>query len=133
MDCIHVFIFFSPFLFSAYSGETGAILSKKVDFERKNGANKIYLGSIYSSMPSQFRSKNRAGFISGYQTTQNQGGGEKKAGLIPSVGNDSWGSLYKQICNGDGNCCTAASISKTLVFTKNTIRPTDTRPNLRMR
>ena len=84
-------------------------------------------------MPSKFSSSNRAGFVSGCHTTQNQGGGEKKAGLIPSVGNDSWGSLYKQICNGDGNCCTATSISKTLIFTKNTIRPTDTRPNLRMR
>jgi len=92
-----------------------------------------------SQMPAKqyrsgFSSSNRAGFISGYQITQNQGGGEKKAGLVPSVGNDSWSSIFRKITDPEhGRCCGKASLATTMVFTKNTVRPVNTRPGLRMR
>ena len=86
------------------------------------------------SSRSAFSSSNRAGFITGVHTVQNQGGGEKKAGLIPSVGNDSWTSLFRKISDPiHGRCCNAKKMATTLVFTKNTIRPTDSRPQNRMR
>ena len=86
------------------------------------------------SYRSKFSSSNHAGFVSGVQINQNQGGGEKKAGLVPSVGNDSRSSIFKGVSDPvRGRCCTAAKLSKTLVFTKNTVRPTNTRPDLRMR
>ena len=83
---------------------------------------------------SGFSSSNRAGFITGYSTTQNQGGGEKKAGLIPSVGNDSWSSIFRNITDPVyGRCCGKSGMDTTMFFTKNTVRPTNTRPGLRMR
>lgn len=86
------------------------------------------------SFRSGFSTSSRAGFISGHQTTQNQGGGEKKAGLVPSVGNDSWSSIFKRITEPvNGRCCSKKDLATTMVFTRNTIRPTSTRPNLRMR
>ena len=78
-------------------------------------------------MSSAFRSTGRTGFRSGYSVNQNQGGGSKKAGLVPSVGNDSWSSLFRGIVSPDGKCCTARSLATTLVFTKNVYRPTDGR------
>jgi hypothetical protein len=89
-------------------------------------------------MPSkQFRSKfsstGRTGFVSGYQITQNQGGGEKKAGLIPSVGNGSWANLFKGITNPvSGRCCSAGKMAQTLVFTRNVVRPANIRPQIKM-
>lgn len=83
---------------------------------------------------SGFSSSNRAGFITGYSTTQNQGGGEKKAGLVPSVGNDSWTSIFRKITDPEhGRCCGKTSLATTMVFTKNTVRPVNTRPSLAMR
>ena len=85
---------------------------------------------------SKFSSTSRAGFISGFQINQNQGGGEKKAGLVPSVGNDSWASIFKGITDPshtNSRCCSADRLGKTLVFTRNTVRPINTRPDLRMR
>ena len=87
-----------------------------------------------SSFRNGFSSSNRAGFITGYQTTQNQGGGEKKAGLIPSVGNDSWASIFRKITDPEhGRCCGKTGMSVTMFFTKNTVRPVNTVPSLRMR
>jgi hypothetical protein len=80
------------------------------------------------SFRSGFSSSARTGFISGHQITQNQGGGEKKAGLVPSVGNDSWSSMFRGISDPiHGRCCSAKSLATTLVFTKNINRPTDGR------
>lgn len=86
------------------------------------------------SSRSAFSSSARTGFISGVNTNQKQGGGEKKAGLIPSVGNDSWSSMFRKVSDPiGGRCCNAKKMATNLVFTKNTIRPTDTRPQNRMR
>jgi hypothetical protein len=86
------------------------------------------------SYRSSFSSTGRTGFISGHQTNQNQGGGEKKAGLVPSVGNGSWASIFKGITDPvNGRCCSAGRLAETLVFTRNTVRPTNTRPDLSMR
>jgi hypothetical protein len=83
---------------------------------------------------SGFSSSSRAGFITGYQTTQNQGGGEKKAGLIPSVGNDSWASRFRKITDPKyGRCCGKTGMAVNMFYTKNTVRPVDTRPGLAMR
>jgi hypothetical protein len=77
---------------------------------------------------SGFSSTAHSRFISGYQITQNQGGGEKKAGLVPSVGNDSWSSLFRGISDPiRGRCCTANKLATTLVFTRNINRPIDGR------
>lgn len=80
-----------------------------------------------------FSSTSKAGFVSGYSVNQNQGGGSKKAGLIPSVGNDSWSSIFRKIVSPDGKCCSRTGMATTLVFTRNTVRPVNTRPSLRMR
>jgi hypothetical protein len=87
-------------------------------------------------MPAQygFSSSSKAGFISGYKITQKQGGGDKKAGLIPSVGNDSWGSLFRKIVDPTtGRCCSAKSMATNMVFTKNTVRPLSVRSTIAMR
>ncbi len=79
---------------------------------------------------SAFSKSNRAAFVSGYQVTQNQGGGEKKAGLVPSVGNDSWSSLFRKVTSPvDGRCCSRNKMAQTLVFTRNLVRPTGSRPS----
>jgi len=71
-----------------------------------------------------FRTSSRAGLLSGHQITQNQGGGEKKAGLIPSVGNDSWSSIFRHITSPEtGKCCSRGDLAVTMVFTKNIVRP----------
>ena len=87
-----------------------------------------------SQMPRQsgrsaFSSSGRTGFISGYQINQNQGGGSKKAGLVPSVGNDSWSSIFRKITNPEyGRCCRVGDLKTTMVFTKNLVRNVDSRP-----
>jgi len=47
------------------------------------------------SLPSRaFNGSNHHKMGSNYLTDINQGGGNKKAGLYPTVGNDSWVSIY---------------------------------------
>ncbi len=47
------------------------------------------------SLPSSaMRSSIRSSMGSNAITVINQGGGSKKAGLLPSIGNDSWMSIY---------------------------------------
>ncbi len=95
---------------------------------------KIYLEYILQTMPSYrspFSTTARTGFISGVNTNQFQGGGEKKAGLVPSVGNGSWSSIFRGIVDPTrttGRCCSASKLATTLVFTVNTVRPIDGRP-----
>ncbi len=86
------------------------------------------------SYRSGFSSTSKAKFISGFQITQNQGGGERKAGLIPSVGNDSQASLFRKIVDPiNGNCCTGGRLTQTLVFTRNLVRPISSRPGISVR
>ncbi len=74
-----------------------------------------------------FSSSNRAAFVSGVHVTQTQGGGEKKAGLVPSVAVDSWGAIFRGSAHigkhETSRCCTRDGMSQTLVFTRNYIRP----------
>jgi hypothetical protein len=80
------------------------------------------------SVRSPFTTTARTGFITGVHTTQNQGGGDKKAGLAPSVGKDSWVSVFRKTTDPEhGRCCTRGKLEQTLVFTRNTVRPIDGR------
>ena len=46
---------------------------------------------------------------------QNQGGGSKKAGLVSSVGKDSWMSIYIKSCDplNRNSCCTRQQLTLT--------------------
>ena len=70
-------------------------------------------------------------------TDQNQGGGEKKAGFPYQIGRDHWASIFINTCDAvlgeNSRCCTLAEINKTLVFTRNTVRPINSDPRIRMR
>ncbi len=84
-----------------------------------------------------FSSSNRAAFVSGVHVTQSQGGGEKKAGLVPSVAVDSWGAIFRGSAHIGkheiSRCCTRAGMAQTLVFTRNTVRPVGSDPRIRRR
>jgi hypothetical protein len=57
-------------------------------------------------------------------TSQKQGGGSKKAGFPYIIGRDHWASRFIRGCEPiRGNCCNLASLQKTLVYTKNYVRP----------
>jgi hypothetical protein len=67
---------------------------------------------------------NRARMMSNVVTDRPQGGGEKKAGFPYQVGRDSWASIFINSCDPIyGKCCDQTGMAKTLVFTKNTVRP----------
>lgn len=57
---------------------------------------------------------------------QNQGGGEKKAGFPYQVGRSSWANISIGRVELSG-------LQQTLVFTKNTVRPTGYDARIRMR
>lgn len=57
---------------------------------------------------------------------QNQGGGEKKAGFPYQVGRSSWANIFIGRVELSG-------LQQTLVFTKNTVRPTGYDARIRMR
>lgn len=80
-----------------------------------------------------FSSSSRARMMSNAITDQNQGGGEKKAGLPYQIGRDSWVSIYFGQKPQSGNCCTAGDMARTLVFTRNTIRPQGVDSRIAMR
>jgi len=71
-----------------------------------------------STPSSAFRSSNRSSMGSNVFTSQQQGGGNKKAGFAYQVGRESWSNIH---INGSapvlskGGCCSL----KTLQFTKN--------------
>jgi hypothetical protein len=71
-----------------------------------------------STPSSAFRSSNRSSMGSNVYTSQQQGGGNKKAGFAYQVGRDSWSNIY---INGSapvlskGGCCSL----KSLQFTSN--------------
>lgn len=65
---------------------------------------------------------------------QNQGGGEKKAGFPYQIGRTSWSSIFIGGVDPVHNrCCKLSGYQKTLVFTKNTVRPTGNDARIRMR
>jgi hypothetical protein len=67
-------------------------------------------------------------------TDINQGGGSKKAGFPYMIGRDSWASIFIQGCDPVGkHCCTLTDLKKTLVFTKNTVRPVGNDARIPMR
>lgn len=80
---------------------------------------------------------NRARMMSNVHTDQNQGGGEKKAGFPYQIGRESWASIFMNTCDAklgkDARCCTLSELNKTMVFTKNTVRPLNSDPRIRMR
>jgi hypothetical protein len=56
------------------------------------------------STPSRaFSSSNRAQMISSAIVDQNQGGGNKKAGLVPQIGRESYTSVVMGITTGTAN------------------------------
>ena len=78
-----------------------------------------------------FSSSNHAQFTSGVNTNFYQGGGDKKAGLAPSVGNDSWVSIFRGFDKfQSGRCCRASDLANTLVFTKHSSRPIGSDPRI---
>lgn len=92
-------------------------------------ANKIkYVGGyIYLvNMPKGglWSNSNKTRMLSNVSTTQNQGGGEKKAGFPYQIGREHWTSIFLHSTDPiNGRCCTRAKINTTLVFTRNTVRP----------
>ena len=79
--------------------------------------------------------KNR--MLSNVSTVQNQGGGEKKAGLPYQVGRESWVSLFfnsvDPVKGANSKCCSHPKIAKTLVLTKNIVRPVGNDSRIKMR
>lgn len=80
-----------------------------------------------------FSSSSRARMHSNALTDQNQGGGNKKAGFPHQIGRDSWVSIYFGQKPQNGACCTRTDLAKTLVFTKNTVRPVGSDSRIPMR
>ena len=80
---------------------------------------------------------NRARMMSNVRTDRNQGGGEKKAGFPYQIGRDHWASIFLDTCDPqlgkDSRCCSLSKLNKTLVFTKNTVRPLNSDPRIPMR
>ena len=77
---------------------------------------------------------NKARMGSSAIVDQNQGGGSKKAGLAYQVGRDHWVSQFiGSVAPVTGRCCNRGKLSQTLVFTRNTVRPINSDPRIRMR
>ena len=73
-----------------------------------------------------FRGSNHHQMGSNYLTDINQGGGSKKAGSIPSVGNDSWTSIYygtNGLGTSSAGCCSLKSMQFTVNEQVNQSRP----------
>ena len=71
------------------------------------------------SLPSSaMKSSNHASMGSNSITVINQGGGSKKAGLYPSIGNDSWTSIYYGN-NGLGSSLNSCRSLSCMQFTVN--------------
>ena len=94
----------------------------------------IYTQSIKMPNGGAWSNSNRSRMMSNVNTTQNQGGGEKKAGFPYQIGRDSWSSIFLHTVDPIyGRCCKGGDVAKTMVFTKNTVRPTNSDPRIRMR
>ena len=90
-------------------------------------------------MPSggAWSNSNKARMMSNVVTGQNQGGGEKKAGFPYQIGRGHWVSVFFDTCDPElglaSRCCSLSKLNKTLVFTKNTVRPINGDPRIPMR
>ena len=72
------------------------------------------------SLPSRaFSASNHHQMGSNYLTDINQGGGSKKAGLFPSIGNDSWTSIYY----GNNGLGTSTNACRSLTCMQFTVNP----------
>lgn len=69
---------------------------------------------------------NKNQMLSNVRTVGNQGGGEKKAGFPYQIGRSSWSNVFILPTS-------LSTIGKTMVFTKNTVRPTGNDPRIAMR
>jgi hypothetical protein len=62
-------------------------------------------------MTNPFRSSSKAQMGSSVYTTQNQGGGSKKAGFPYQIGRDSWSSIFIRSTDPiSGRCCTLTKL-----------------------
>lgn len=77
---------------------------------------------------------NKSQMLSNVLTDINQGGGNKKAGFPHQIGRESWTNIFLHAVDPvNGRCCNRAKIGTTMVFTKNTIRPTGFDSRIHMR
>lgn len=77
---------------------------------------------------------NKSQMLSNALTVGNQGGGEKKAGFPYQIGRESWASIFLNSTDPiSGRCCKRSNLAQTLIFTKNTVRPTGNDPRISMR
>ena len=75
-------------------------------------------------MSNPFRSSSKAQMGSGVYTTQNQGGGSKKAGFPYQVGRDTWSSIFiGGTAPADGKCCALAKLQINLFPNARQSRP----------
>jgi hypothetical protein len=90
-------------------------------------SNKMPKGGAWSN-------SNKSRMLSNVHTDQNQGGGDKKAGFPYQIGREHWTSLFLHTTAPiTGRCCNRGNIATTMVFTKNTVRPTGNDPRIPMR
>jgi len=77
---------------------------------------------------------NKTRMLSNVFTSQNQGGGSKKAGFPYQVGRDQWASIFiNSVDPINGRCCNRGKIGRTMVFTRNTVRPISNDSRIPMR
>jgi hypothetical protein len=75
-------------------------------------------------MTNPFRSSSKAQMGSSVYTTQNQGGGSKKAGFPYQVGRDTWTSIFFNTTDPvNGHCCTLPKMQINLFPKTNQSRP----------
>ena len=75
-------------------------------------------------MPNPFRSSSRAQMGSSVYTTQNQGGGSKKAGFPYQIGRETWSSIFFNSTDPvNGHCCTLTKMQINLFPNASQSRP----------
>jgi len=75
-----------------------------------------------------FNASKRSRYV-GTIITQNQGGGNKKAGFPYQVGRESWTSMFlNSVDPVDGRCCNLTKMNTTVNFTFYQSRPLWVRP-----
>jgi hypothetical protein len=75
-------------------------------------------------MTNPFRSSSKAQMGSSVYTTQNQGGGSKKAGFPYQVGRDTWTSIFFNATDPvNGHCCKLTKLQINLFPNANQSRP----------
>ena len=75
-------------------------------------------------MTNPFRSSSKAQLGSNVYTTQNQGGGSKKAGFPYQIGRETWSSIHLHSTNPiSGHCCNLTKLQITLFPNTSQSRP----------